>query len=187
MFSRLVCTVGRLAPATGRVGLWRPLSTCQPRFTNDTPQPVSTSGRTGLAGFLESKTGVTGAGTLGVGMAAYLISKEIYIINNETVVVVVVGGVIYYLLKKMGPPITQYIDERNQKIQDRFYGFHNAQIKEVEDAIVDQQRLDGNLEVRHDIFSVLRENNAMQLEEEYRRRWHEVITEVTRRLDYQVC
>ena len=47
-------------------------------------------------------------------MAAYLISKEIYIINNETVVVVVVGGVIYYLLQKMGPPITQYIDERNQ-------------------------------------------------------------------------
>ena len=26
----------------------------------------------------------------------------------------------------------------------------------------------------------------MQLEEEYRRRWHEVSTEVTRRLDYQV-
>ena len=26
----------------------------------------------------------------------------------------------------------------------------------------------------------------MQLEEEYRRRWHEVNSEVTRRLDYQV-
>ena len=32
----------------------------------------------------------------------------------------------------------------------------------------------------------MQENNAMQLEEEYRRRWHEVNSEVTRRLDYQV-
>ena len=35
-------------------------------------------------------------------------------------------------------------------------------------------------------MTMLQENNVMQLEEEYRRRWHEVITEVTRRLDYQV-
>ena len=47
-------------------------------------------------------------------MAAYLLSKEIYIINSETVVAVVMGGVIYYLLRKIGPPITEYIDDRNQ-------------------------------------------------------------------------
>ena len=57
---------------------------------------------------------MTGAGTLGVGVAAYLISKEIYIINNETVVAVVMGGVIYALLKKVGQPITEFIDARNQ-------------------------------------------------------------------------
>ena len=67
-----------------------------------------------MAGFLEEKTGVTGAGTLGVGVAAYLLSKEIYIINNETVVAVVMGGVIYALLRKVGKPITEYIDTRNQ-------------------------------------------------------------------------
>ena len=57
---------------------------------------------------------MTGAGALGVGVAAYLISKEIYIINNETVVAVVMGGVIYALLRKIGKPVTEYIDARNQ-------------------------------------------------------------------------
>ena len=83
-------------------------------FAADVAKPVPSSGRTGLAGFLEEKTGVTGAGTLGVGVAAYLLSKEIYIINNETVVAVVMGGVIYALLRKVGKPITEYIDTRNQ-------------------------------------------------------------------------
>lgn len=80
----------------------------------ETPKPVSTGGRTGLTGFLEGKTGVTGAGTLGVGVVAYLISKEIYIINSETVTALVMGGVIYALLRKVGKPITEYIDDRNQ-------------------------------------------------------------------------
>lgn len=81
---------------------------------SDTPKPVSTTGRTGLTGFLEDKTGVTGAGMLGVGVAAYMISKEIYVVNNETVVALVVGGVIYACLRKVGKPITEYIDDRNQ-------------------------------------------------------------------------
>ena len=57
---------------------------------------------------------MTGAGTLGVVVAAYLISKEIYIISGETVIAVVMGGVIYGLLKKIGGPVTEYIDTRNQ-------------------------------------------------------------------------
>ena len=130
---------------------------------------------------------MTGALTLGVGVAAYMISKEIYIINNETVLALIMGGVVYALIRKIGKPATDYIDARNQvclpplcrmlskyasilyptlstlnlslslqRIQDRFYEFHNSQISEVEDAIADQKRLDQNLEVRHDIFSVLR-------------------------------
>ena len=83
-------------------------------FFTDAPKPAASSKRTGLTGFLEEKTGVTGAGTLGVGVAAYLISKEIYVVNNETVVAVVMAGVIFYVLKKIGKPATAYIDARNQ-------------------------------------------------------------------------
>ena len=75
---------------------------------------VSVGGRTGLTGFLEQKTGVTGALTLGVGVSAYLISKEIYIINSETVIALVMAGVMYALMRKVGKPITDFIDARNQ-------------------------------------------------------------------------
>lgn len=46
------------------------------------PKPAVPS-RPGLTGFLYDKTGVTGAWTLGVGLSAYLISKELYVFNAE--------------------------------------------------------------------------------------------------------
>lgn len=46
-------------------------------------KPVIAGQRGGLTGFLQEKTGVTGAWTLGVGVTAYLFSKEIYVINSE--------------------------------------------------------------------------------------------------------
>ena len=45
--------------------------------------PAKTTGRGGLTGFLQEKTGVTGAWTLGVGVAVYALSKELYVINSE--------------------------------------------------------------------------------------------------------
>ena len=53
-----------------------------PAATSDS-KPVPSTGRGGLTGFLYEKTGVTGAWTLGVGIGAYLISKELYVINSE--------------------------------------------------------------------------------------------------------
>jgi hypothetical protein len=41
------------------------------------------AGGEGLTEFLQDKTGVTGAWTLGVGVTAYLISKELYVIGPE--------------------------------------------------------------------------------------------------------
>ena len=57
---------------------------------------------------------MTGAGTLGVGVATYLLSKEVYVITSETVTAVVMGGVVFWLIRKVGKPITEYIDARNQ-------------------------------------------------------------------------
>ena len=53
-----------------------------PAATSDS-KPVPSNRRGGLTGLLYEKTGVTGAWTLGVGVGAYLISKELYVINSE--------------------------------------------------------------------------------------------------------
>ena len=47
------------------------------------PPKPAVPARSGLTGFLSDKTGVTGAWTLGVGLSAYLISKELYVFNAE--------------------------------------------------------------------------------------------------------
>ena len=60
-----------------------------PAATSDS-KPVSSNGRGGLTGFLYEKTGVTGAWTLGVGVGAYLLSKELYVINSEVCLYTVV-------------------------------------------------------------------------------------------------
>ena len=43
----------------------------------------STNNGGGISGFLRDKTGVTGPWMLGTGVAAYCLSKEVYVITSE--------------------------------------------------------------------------------------------------------
>ena len=51
--------------------------------TPPVPTTTTTKERGPLTNFLYEKTGVTGSWTLGLGLAAYLVSKEYYIVNAE--------------------------------------------------------------------------------------------------------
>lgn len=50
----------------------------------------------------------------------------------------------------------------------------------------DENSVEQTLEARHEMFEILKENNAIRMEEEYRRRLSEVTNAVKKRLDYQV-
>lgn len=52
---------------------------------------------------LVSKTGYI---TLGTGLATFLISKEVYVFNEETLVLVGAGGLLFGLLKYLREPFT---------------------------------------------------------------------------------
>ena len=53
----------------------------------------------------KDKAGESGATMLTVGLAAYLLSKEIFIINDEVLLIFAMGGTGYQLSKVVGPVI----------------------------------------------------------------------------------
>lgn len=150
------------------------------------PVVKSSGGREGLTGYLQEKTGVTGAWTLGVGVSAYLISKELYVINSETVIAAVLGGMIIFLMRKIGKPVAQFLDDKSQGILDLLNSEKTGRKSFVEDQITAESKVEPELDLRHDIFDIMKENNSMRMEEEYRRRLHLVNETVRRQLDYQV-
>ena len=74
-----------------------------------------------------------------------------------------------------------------QGILDHFNEDKIAKVKELEQGISEEGKVEEALSYYlTESIDVRHENNAMQLEEEYRRRQHHVNREVKRRLDYQV-
>ncbi|KAI8437313.1 hypothetical protein MSG28_011674 [Choristoneura fumiferana] len=61
--------------------------------------------------FFHSKTGVTGPYTFGVGLATYLCSKEIYVMEHEYYSGLSLLVMIYVAAKKLGPSISAYLDK----------------------------------------------------------------------------
>ena len=138
-------------------------------------------------GFLEDKTGVTGPWIAGLGLTAVLISKEIYILNAETLLGAIAGTTLYFLVREIGKPTAEYLDNRAKGILDQLNEGRVSTIKQLEDTIKQEKSIAGMLEVRHEVFDILKENNDMRLSAEYYRRQHEVVREVKRRLDCELA
>jgi F-type H+-transporting ATPase subunit b len=89
-----------------------------PRFSFETePKQKANSIIDSLPGnSLVSKTGYI---TLGTGLATFLISKEVYVFNEETLVLVGAGGLLFGLLKYLREPFTtmgnEHINVSSQK------------------------------------------------------------------------
>ena len=139
-----------------------------------------------MSDFLSDKTGVTGAWTLGAGLTAVAISKEILIIHNETIVGISIAGVIYWLYKKIGPQVAEYLDNSSKEILDNLNQGRNEAIESLKASIKAEENMEVMLQCRTDAFEILRENGGLAREEEYRRRQLNVYNEVRRRLDYQL-
>lgn len=61
--------------------------------------------------FFHSKTGVTGPYTFGVGLATYLCSKEIFVMEHEYYTGLSLGLMVYIAAKKLGPSLAAYLDK----------------------------------------------------------------------------
>jgi len=134
----------------------------------------------------KDKAGESGATMFTAGLAAYLLSKEIFIINDEVLLILVMGGTGYQLSKAAGPVIGKMLDERRNAILDAMNKGRTGQLAALEAAIDAAKEGEAALEDRKEYFEVMKSNNEMRLEIEYRRRLQEVESEVQKRLDYQV-
>ncbi|XP_065838388.1 ATP synthase F(0) complex subunit B1, mitochondrial-like [Oscarella lobularis] len=139
-----------------------------------------------LRQLIEEKTGKSGPWVLGAGLAAYAVSKEILIIHSETLVVASVLGVGYYLMKRVGGPLSEYLDQSSQEILETMNSGRVAQMRDLEECIEAEKNVEDIYSIRKDIFDILKQNNVIALETEYRRRQAQVASEVTKRLNYQV-
>ncbi|XP_062511051.1 ATP synthase F(0) complex subunit B1, mitochondrial-like [Corticium candelabrum] len=139
-----------------------------------------------LRAMIEEKTGVTGPWVLGLGLGAWLISKEIYIVGPETVEATVILGTMYILYRKVGGQIGEFLDSQAQEKLDAMNSKREAYVSVLKDAIQDEKSTEEEVGVLRDIFEVHRENNALALETEHRKRLAEVHSEVTKRLNFKV-
>lgn len=132
------------------------------------------------------KTGVTGPYLFGTGLVTYLYSKEILLMDHEFYVGVTIAGMIVYTMKKFGPSIAKYmddqVDERERVIDKARVDTLNA----LQEAIKDEQRAQWQTDAQNILIEAKKENVALQLESEFRRRQMQVFNEVKRRLDYQL-
>lgn len=134
----------------------------------------------------KDKAGESAATMFGIGLGAYLLSKEIFIINDEVLLLFIMGGTGYQLSKVAGPAIAKMLDERRNSILDNMNKGRISQLTTLEEAVAAEKEGEAALEDRKEFFDIVKANNEMRLELEYRRRLQEVESEVQKRLDYQV-
>ncbi|KAM3872375.1 ATP synthase F(0) complex subunit B1, mitochondrial-like [Diretmus argenteus] len=136
---------------------------------------------------LYPKTGVTGPYMLGTGLAIYMLSKEIYIINSSTLVALTVGSFFIYGVKKFGPSIAEFADKLNEEKVAKVQEVKDLAVTGLAQAIDSEKKEQWRVEGRSLLFDAKRNNVAALLETNHRERLHMVTNEVKKRLDYQIA
>jgi len=134
----------------------------------------------------KNRAGESAGPTFTFGLLAYLVSKEIYIIGDETLLLGIYGIAFYHLIKGVGPTVGNMLDNHRKEILDTMSKGRNDSIALIEDAIAGAKEGEAALEHRQELFDIIKANNEMRLELEYRTRLQEVESEVKKRLDYQI-
>ncbi|XP_014357838.2 ATP synthase subunit b, mitochondrial [Papilio machaon] len=136
--------------------------------------------------FFHSKTGVTGPYTFGVGLATYLFSKEIYVLEHEYYTGLSIFLMVYYATTKFGPQIAAWLDKEVDAVESNWNEGRVQNIKDLEQAIEEEKTAQWRAQGQELLIQAKKENVLLQLEAAYRERMMNAYTEVKRRLDYQL-
>uniref|UniRef100_A0A1E1XUH9 ATP synthase subunit b n=1 Tax=Amblyomma sculptum TaxID=1581419 RepID=A0A1E1XUH9_AMBSC len=130
------------------------------------------------------KTGVTGPYLFGTGLVVYLLSKEIMLVEHEFVTGVSLAAMAVYAVKKFGPGVRAYLEKEVDKEEQMIDQFRLQGIEDYKDSIKQEELAQWQAQGQSHLFQAKRENVALQLEAEFRKRQMTVYSEVKKRLDY---
>jgi len=137
--------------------------------------------------FFESKTGRTGGYTFMATFGTMLVSKELFVYNENAHIglpLIIIGTTAIKMYgKQTNDLMTAFLHKSKQgwiDWQDGMNKLLKGHIKELKQ--IEERSLNPEL-----IYDAKRENLALQQEAEYRRRLMVVFNEVKRKLDYQVA
>jgi len=135
---------------------------------------------------LYPKTGVTGPYMLGVGMATYLCSKEIFVMEHEYYSGLALFVMAVYAIKNFGPSVAAYLDKEIEEVEGSWVQYREGSIAMIKESIENEKIAQSEAEGQSVLFDAKKENVALQLEAAYRERLATVHSEVKKRLDYQL-
>lgn len=133
------------------------------------------------------RLGVTGGWTFGIGFTAYILSKEIWVMEHEFWNGVSLAIIFTYVIKKFGPALSAYLEKEQQLECDQFNEGKYSQVDSLTSSIDEEKTAQLQaVGCQEHLFEAKRQNVALQLEATYRERVATVYAEVKKRLDYQV-
>ncbi|KAJ8981345.1 hypothetical protein NQ317_002882 [Molorchus minor] len=137
--------------------------------------------------FFLPKTGVSGFWTFLFTTGIWLVSKEYYVLEHNYYGGLSMFVIWYYAIKYVGPMLSNWLDKDIDAYEKAWIKFKEDQQKDLKHAIGEevfvQTQADGQLM----LFDAKRENVALQLEDEFRKRQMHVYEEVKKKLDYHVA
>jgi len=136
--------------------------------------------------FFYPKTGVTGPYIFGTGLVTYMYSKEFFVMDHEFYVGLCIIMMTVYAAKTFGKPVAKYLDDAVDEQENMLNAGRNATLQAISQAIKDEELAQWQVDGQQTLFDAKKENVALQLEAEFRRRQANVFNEVKRRLDYQL-
>jgi len=133
------------------------------------------------------KTGVTGPYMFGTGLIAFLLSKELWIIEHGFIEFCGFWLAMWYMTKKAGPGLAKALDNMEANYRLKHWEEPINKIKEAANATIKagEEGIWQEAGQKH-LYDAKRENIDLQLESTYRQRLAEVHQQVKKRLDYQM-
>lgn len=133
------------------------------------------------------KTGVTGPYMFGVGTIAFLLSKEIWVIEHGFVEFISFFGGLIFLAKKLGPSLADMLNDMDKQYREKYWFKPMQEHKEhCQQYIDDLKKAIWREEGQRYLYESKRENVDLQLEAIYRERVAEVYRATKRKLSYQM-